>query len=139
MALTEARQTFTEDVLGPLTAAVDAAYHSDAEPYVALWTDHEPVSLFGALGPCERGGDAVAEALRRVVARFSDGAMTSVFDVVEVGADLAYTVGYETGRVAIDGTFRSTRVRVTHIFRREDGAWRLVHRHGDFDPTYAEP
>jgi ketosteroid isomerase-like protein len=22
-------------------------------------------------------------------------------------------------------------VRVTHIFRREDGRWRLIHRHGD--------
>ena len=22
-------------------------------------------------------------------------------------------------------------VRVTHIFRREEGAWRIIHRHGD--------
>ena len=23
-------------------------------------------------------------------------------------------------------------IRVTHIYRKEDGEWRLVHRHGDF-------
>lgn len=26
-------------------------------------------------------------------------------------------------------------IRVTSIFRREDGAWRLVHRHGDPIPA----
>ena len=26
-------------------------------------------------------------------------------------------------------------VRVTQVYRREDGEWRLVHRHGDFAPT----
>jgi ketosteroid isomerase-like protein len=25
-------------------------------------------------------------------------------------------------------------IRVTHIYRRLDGAWRLVHRHADFPP-----
>jgi ketosteroid isomerase-like protein len=25
-------------------------------------------------------------------------------------------------------------IRVTHIFRRIDGSWRLVHRHADFPP-----
>ena len=25
-------------------------------------------------------------------------------------------------------------IRVTHAYRREDGEWRLVHRHGDFLP-----
>jgi hypothetical protein len=26
------------------------------------------------------------------------------------------------------------RIRVTQIYRLEDGEWRLVHRHGDFAP-----
>ena len=29
------------------------------------------------------------------------------------------------------GGFAFRRVRVTHIYRREDGAWKIVHRHAD--------
>jgi ketosteroid isomerase-like protein len=31
------------------------------------------------------------------------------------------------------------RIRVTHIYRLEDGQWRLVHRHGDFAPVDESP
>jgi ketosteroid isomerase-like protein len=26
-------------------------------------------------------------------------------------------------------------LRVTHVYRREDGEWRIVHRHGDRGPA----
>jgi ketosteroid isomerase-like protein len=113
-------------------------YHSDAAAYVGLWSDRQPVSLFGALGPCELGKDDVAEALHGVAARFNDGAMAIDYEVVDVGADLAYTVGYENGQVSIDGSSRPARIRVTHIYRLENGTWRLVHRHGDFSPIDPE-
>jgi ketosteroid isomerase-like protein len=31
------------------------------------------------------------------------------------------------------------KVRVTHIFRREHGEWRIVHRHGDLAPVDDSP
>ena len=30
-------------------------------------------------------------------------------------------------------------VRVTHIYRREDGEWKIVHRHGDSAPADDSP
>jgi len=49
--------------------------------------------------------------------------------------DLAYTVGYEHSAVSIDGcpVVRND-LRVTHIYRPEDGTRRLVHRHGGGGP-----
>ncbi|MEP7023125.1 MAG: nuclear transport factor 2 family protein [Actinomycetota bacterium] len=29
-------------------------------------------------------------------------------------------------------------LRVTHIFRREDGEWKIVHRHGDYAQSPAD-
>ena len=26
-------------------------------------------------------------------------------------------------------------LRVTHVYRRENGQWKIVHRHGDFAPV----
>ena len=73
-----------------------------------------------------------------VASRYRDGVVSAEYEVVHEGADLAYTVGYETGDVALDGSpVTRQRLRVTQIYRREDGQWRLVHRHGDFAP--AEP
>ncbi len=48
-------------------------------------------------------------------------------------SDLAYTTDIETFQVHMDGMDQPTRWsnRVTHIFRREDGEWRLVHRHAN--------
>jgi ketosteroid isomerase-like protein len=47
--------------------------------------------------------------------------------------DLAYTVWIERGKVRVEGRDEPgmLAVRVTHIFRREDGEWKLIHRHGD--------
>jgi ketosteroid isomerase-like protein len=69
-----------------------------------------------------------------------DGVVTDEYEVVYEGADMAYTVGYEIGDVALDGgPIARQRVRVTQIYRRKDGQWRLVHRHGDLAPTDQSP
>lgn len=46
--------------------------------------------------------------------------------------DMAYTVGYERFNGSIGGRpEQGIEVRVTHAYRREDGEWKIVHRHGD--------
>jgi ketosteroid isomerase-like protein len=53
--------------------------------------------------------------------------------IVAAGAsgDLAYTVAYEHTTASIEGIPRTYSLRVTQIYRREDGEWKLAHRHGD--------
>ena len=46
--------------------------------------------------------------------------------------DLAYTIGYEHITVSMDGgPVAPLTLRVTHLYRREDGEWKIVHRHAD--------
>jgi len=55
-------------------------------------------------------------------------------DVVAAGAsgDLAYAVGYEHTTASVNGEAPVPyTLRVTLIFRREDGEWKAVHRHAD--------
>jgi hypothetical protein len=50
----------------------------------------------------------------------------------EARGDLAYTVALEHTTASIGGAEpRPYVLRVTTIFRREDGNWKVVHRHGD--------
>ena len=48
-------------------------------------------------------------------------------------ADLAYILEIERGRmkVGVADEMAPVSLRVTTIFRREDGEWRIVHRHAD--------
>jgi ketosteroid isomerase-like protein len=55
--------------------------------------------------------------------------------VVASSGDLAYTVGFERSRVSVEGgPPRDMVIRVTHIYRRIGGEWKLMHRHADFAP-----
>lgn len=105
----------------------------DPEPRIALWSKHDPVTLFGARGMCETGWPALSKTFPWVASSFSD--VTDFrFDVevAEVIGEMAYTLGFERWTGSIDGRpHEDVLVRVTHIYRREDGEWKIVHRHGD--------
>ena len=116
--------------------ALRAMGGGDPEPYMALWSRGDDVSLFGAWGPCKVGWEELERTFRWVGRRFGGGELIAEDTVVEVAGDLAYTVGYERGGVVVDGGAAAPMtIRVTHVYRREDGDWRLVHRLGDFAPT----
>jgi ketosteroid isomerase-like protein len=57
-----------------------------------------------------------------------------------VSGDLACTVGFERSSLSIDGgPVQENVLRVTHVFRRESGEWKIVHRHGGFAPPDQGP
>jgi ketosteroid isomerase-like protein len=136
---TSDRATFA-DMLSREQAAEAAMGLGDPEPYKALWSRGDDVSLFGAFGPCKKGWHQLEKTFDWVAGRYRDGVVTDEYEVVHEGADLAYTVGYEIDDVVLDGAPKARQtVRVTQIYRREDGEWRLVHRHGDFAPADQSP
>jgi ketosteroid isomerase-like protein len=54
---------------------------------------------------------------------------------VRLSGDLAYVVGYERAASSIDGSAdEELGLRVTQVYRRESGDWKLVHRHADPAP-----
>jgi ketosteroid isomerase-like protein len=56
-----------------------------------------------------------------------------VYDIVaaDVIGDMAFTAGYERTEATVNGERRRYVLRVTQIYRRENGEWRVAHRHGD--------
>jgi ketosteroid isomerase-like protein len=44
---------------------------------------------------------------------------------------MAYTVGLEHTSASIGGQQRSYKLRATQVYRREQGEWKVAHRHGD--------
>jgi ketosteroid isomerase-like protein len=132
---------FRTKTLARLAEAETALHNGDPEPRLAMWSVQDPVTLFGAWGPCKTGWEEVSPVFRWLASRFSDVSDYRL-DLVAAGlsGDLAYTVGFERSSLSIDGgPVQENVVRVTHIFRRENGEWKIVHRHGDFPPPDQSP
>ena len=58
--------------------------------------------------------------------------------IVPLTEEVAYTVATERGEGAIGGEAISFEHRVTNIYRREDGVWKLVHHHTDLVPAMVD-
>lgn len=91
---------------------------------LALWSPGDDVSTMNARGGVERGGAAVRERW----AWWASRGIPMEAEPVETlsclaSVDLACTTGLE---------YHSDRtLRITHLYRREVGEWRMVHRHAD--------
>jgi ketosteroid isomerase-like protein len=136
---------FRAGILARQTKAEAALVQGDLEPRLALWSRQDPVSVWGAWGPCKTGWDEVSRIFHWVASRFSDdGTTRSDFhydiEVADVVGDMAYTVGFERfNATREDGGVEPVTLRVTHVYRREDGQWKIVHRHGDLAPVDQSP
>ena len=114
--------------------ALDAFARGNAELAEKLWSRRDDVTLGNPFGPFVRGSDQVVQAMQRAASFYRDGRAVG-FELVakEVTADLAYLVEEERLSAKMGGRedFTAVDLRVTGIYRNEDGAWRLVHRHAD--------
>ena len=130
-----------DDFLTPTLArqveAEQALISGDPGPRLAMTSTQDPVTVFGARVPLRSGWDEISKTLRWLAARWSDPTDYR-FDVVAAGAcgDMAYVVGFEHIANSVVGVpVERYTLRVTHVFRRENGQWKIAHRHADHVPV----
>ena len=125
------RDDFFAWVKTSLYQAELALHNGDPAPRRALWSRREPVSVLGAWRNAH--GQAEIDALFAYLGRiFSDCTSYAVeVQAYDVVGDMAYTAGLERTAVSVDGKPHTYTLRVTQVYRREDSAWKVVHRHGD--------
>jgi ketosteroid isomerase-like protein len=126
-------QEFLDEFVPRQQAADDAIHAGDAEPRKALWSHQDPVTVLGAFGVAASGWDECEEVFDWLATVFT-GSESFELEIIAAGVsgDLAYTVGYERSIASRNGEpAKPNRLRVTHVYRREGGEWKIVHRHGD--------
>jgi ketosteroid isomerase-like protein len=128
----EELDAFLTSTMPQLKVAETALHNGYASPRIAMWSHQDPVTLFGTV-TTKTGWEAIRPTFDWLASTFSN-CMSAEYEVLAAGTsgDLAYVVGIEHTTASLRGgppTYYS--LRVTTIFRREDGAWKVVHRHGD--------
>ncbi len=111
------------------------------EPVKMVFSHREDVTLANPLGPVARGWEQVAATGERAASQVREGELVA-FDIVAkyVTPELAYIVWVERNKAKVGGRqdVAPIALRVTTIFRPEDGTWKVVHRHAD-PITTAQP
>jgi ketosteroid isomerase-like protein len=114
--------------------ALDAFVKGDAGPLSELFSRRDDVTVANPFGPAARGWKQAAETMERAASYYRGGEATGFERVSEYAtADLAYIVEVERFQANVGGAdeLAPFSLRVTTIFRREDDAWKIVHRHAD--------
>jgi len=117
-----------------LHAAMADVANGDIRAIKALYSHASDATSFYGWGGWEKGWDAVSARWDWAGQQFRGGTVgyQSITRVEAPG--LFYTTDVETFTMnAMDGMSGPTSWsnRVTHVFRLEDGEWRLVHRHAN--------
>jgi ketosteroid isomerase-like protein len=114
--------------------ALDEFFRGDSGPAQRLYSHRDDVSLANPFGPVAYGWKQVAETMERAASHYRDGKAVRFERIAStVAPELAYVVEVERyeARVGEGQEIVPVALRVTSIFRPEDGTWKIVHRHAD--------
>ena len=120
--------------------AARAYVKGETAPLGEIVAHHSPASFFAPPGGNRQGAETVWSKYVSDATIFesSDESQLEILHMAASG-DLAYWVGFQHATAHLRGRPEPVHfnLRVTEIFRREDGTWKLIHRHAD--PLISEP
>jgi ketosteroid isomerase-like protein len=114
--------------------ALDEFMKGNPDPVKKLFSHREDATLANPQGHAVRGWDEVAEVTEHAASTRRDGRLVGFETLAKYGTpELAYVVWLERVKVKLGGMedFAPSALRVTMIFRPEEGSWKVVHRHAD--------
>src|SRR5215207_10884870 len=123
-----------DEVLEQYHLALDEIMKGSPDGYKRVYSHRDDVTLANPFGPPARGWEEVAKTLERAGSHYRDGETTGFENLAKyITAELAYTVEMERMQAKVGGREDITpfTLRVTTIFRPEEGTWKVVHRHAD--------
>ena len=107
----------------------------DVGPLVDIWSHSATVTTMHPISGREVGWDAVRRSFEQVAKLASDGKVGLRDQIIQVVGDVAYEVGIEHGQFKLAGQQVTIEHRVTNIYKREAGAWKMIHHHTDVSPA----
>jgi ketosteroid isomerase-like protein len=112
-----------------------AAYvDGDPLPLFQILRSTSPASLFSSKGGIIEGADNVVARYRSDLTLLKTAPQADLEILhADTSGQLAYWVGFQHAIVRLPGQPQPVivRLRVTEIFSKDDGSWKLIHRHED--------
>jgi len=126
------------DASSQFYAALNRMANGDAGPLAGIWSHSATVTTMHPIGGREVGWDQVRKSWQQVAELGSGGQVKLADQVIQIAGDAAYELGVERGQITLAGQQVAIDHRVTNIYRREGGAWKIVHHHTDLAAAMLE-
>jgi ketosteroid isomerase-like protein len=115
-------------------AGLNRMANGDASPLADIWSHSEMVTAMHPIGGRNVGWEAIREAFDQVAGAASDGKIELQNQRIHVAGDMACESGVEDGTFRFGGHPVSFKIRVTNVYQREAGTWKMIHHHTDVSP-----
>jgi len=115
-------------------AGLNRMLNGDAAPLADIWSHSALVTAMHPIGGRNTGWDAVRASFEQVAELASYGKVELKDQLIRVVGDVAFEAGVEYGQLKLAGHSVSIEHRVTNIYQREAGAWKIIHHHTDTSP-----
>jgi ketosteroid isomerase-like protein len=112
-------------------SALNRMANGDAGPMGDIWSHSAGVTTMHPIGGRETGWEKVRNSWEQVAQLSSKGQVTLSDQFIQIAGDVAYELGVEHVEMTLGGHPVADEWRVTNIYRREAGAWKIVHHHTD--------
>lgn len=116
-------------------AGLNNMANGDASALADVWSHSESATAMHPIGGREVGWSAIKASFDQVADLASAGRVELKDQSIQVVGDVAYEVGVEQGELTLGGHHATIEHRVTNIYQREDGAWKMIHHHTDTSPA----
>lgn len=115
--------------------SLNTTFTGDATPMQDVWSHADDVTYLGPAGDFLVGWNDVRD-IWQAQADLKLGGKVEPYELrVTVGNDLAFTQCFEKGsNVDAEGNTVQVSIRATNLFRKENGAWKMIGHHTDLLP-----
>lgn len=103
-----------------------------------VWSQSNTVTTMHPMGGEQVGWPEVRKSFEEAAQGMTDVHVELADQRIQTGEDLAYETGIERGRGTVAGEQIEIEHRVTNVYRREGGQWKMVHHHTDVSPAMVE-
>lgn len=103
-----------------------------------MWSHSSAATAMHPIGGLTMGWDGVRDSFDQVAGMAASAKIGLKDPFIQVHGDMAYELGVEHGEITMAGHHVSLEHRVTNIYKREAGGWKIIHHHTDISPAMLE-
>ncbi|WP_322865437.1 YybH family protein [Aquicoccus sp. G2-2] len=119
-------------------AALNKMAQGDDAAMQDAWTKGDGVTAQHPIGGRDMGSDTVLASFSKVAEIAGGGDIRLMDQSINAGSDMAVETGMEVGTLTLAGHEARIEQRVTNVYQRQGGVWKLAHHHTDLSPAMLE-